>query len=366
MAYQLRDRHGATRAVAYLMLAAAPFVFVTGVVLTPHRPLPALFAVSVTCVAIAIAAVVCWARPQMVPDFFFLIAPLLAAVVITGMNLVTEDASTGAQLFYLWPVLYAASFLSRPFIYVNLFVVSAGEASVVFLLQAPGHALGDWGAMSLAVTMSAVVVVSLRDRADQLNGVLETQALADALTGLANRRSFDEALTRAAAWAWRNEGRLALLTVDVDHFKRINDTWGHAVGDRALQAVSAALTQVAGGDDDLVARMGGDEFVMLLRGDEARALRTAEALRAAVAAISDLPGGPPSLSIGVAILPDDADSVEGLVNASDAALYDAKTGGRGRVAMASDSTAYRHNLDAGRTVRQAPETAPDLARRLIS
>jgi diguanylate cyclase (GGDEF)-like protein len=76
---------------------------------------------------------------------------------------------------------------------------------------------------------------------------------------------------------------------------------------------------------------------MLLRADRAGAVRVAQALRAAVAEISTLPGGPPGLSIGVAVLPDDADTVEALVTASDAALYEAKTSGRGRVSVAADS-----------------------------
>jgi diguanylate cyclase (GGDEF)-like protein len=351
MAYQLRDHHGASRSVAYLMLAGAPFVFLTGVVLTPHRPLPGLIAVTVTCIAVAVGGWTCWARPHLMPDTFWLAAPFVSSVFITGMDLVTQDASTGAQLFYLWPVLYAASFLSRRVVYVNLAVVFLGESVVVFALQDPKRAMADCAAMMLAMSMTAVVVMSLRGRADQLLRVLETQALVDSLTGLANRRSFDEALERAGAWARRDDGRLALLTVDVDYFKRINDTWGHAVGDRALQAVAAAMNSVATADEDVVARLGGDEFVMLMRRDRAGAVRAAEDLRVAVAATSDLPGGPPGVSIGVAVLPDDATKTGALVTASDAALYVAKSRGRGQYAVANDTSADRHNAD-----RPAPPT----------
>jgi diguanylate cyclase (GGDEF)-like protein len=88
---------------------------------------------------------------------------------------------------------------------------------------------------------------------------------------------------------------------------------------------------------DVVARLGGDEFVMLLRRDRGGALRAAEDLRSAVARIDVLPVGPPGVSIGVAILPDHAGTVEALLMASDTALYDAKTRGRGQVAMAGDN-----------------------------
>jgi diguanylate cyclase (GGDEF)-like protein len=333
MAYGVRDVHGASRSLAYLMLAAGPFVFVTCLVTSPSFTV--LLSVSLTCVFIVAGGVLCWARPHLLPPHSWLLAPTLCTLLITGLNLVTQDASTGAQLFYLWPVLYAANFLSRRTIYFCLASVYSGDAVTVFLAGS-NVAASDWTAMVMAMTMIAVIVVSLRARADKLLRVLEGQALADPLTGLANRRSFDDALTRAGVWARRKGAPLALLTVDLDHFKAINDTWGHAVGDRALQAVATAMGSVVR-EEDLAARLGGDEFVMLLRADRAGAVRVAQALRTAVAEISTLPGGPPGLSIGVAVLPDDADTVEALVTASDAALYEAKTSGRGRVSVAADS-----------------------------
>jgi diguanylate cyclase (GGDEF)-like protein len=111
----------------------------------------------------------------------------------------------------------------------------------------------------------------------------------------------------------------------------INDTFGHAEGDRVLQAVAIALRTVVG-EDGLAARLGGDEFVVLLRAGRRAAAGVADGLRAVLAARTDLPGGPPGLSIGIAVLPGDARDVDDLVAASDAALYEAKTSGRGRVA----------------------------------
>jgi hypothetical protein len=256
MAYQLRDRHGASRAVAYLMLAAAPFIFVTGPILDRSLNAPAIAAVTVTSLVIASGGTLCLRRPELLPEYFWMIAPFLATILISGMNLVTHDASTGAQLFYLWPVLYAANFLSRRVGYCNLALVSTGEAVVVFTLLTPDKALGDWASLTLAMVMTAVVVVELRSRADQLMRRLENQALADPLTGLANRRSFDAALVEAGGWVNRTRRSLALVTIDVDHFKTINDTWGHAVGDQALQAVAEAMRSVAD-NDDVTARLGG-------------------------------------------------------------------------------------------------------------
>jgi diguanylate cyclase (GGDEF)-like protein len=212
----------------------------------------------------------------------------------------------------------------------------------------PQKAAADWVAMVLAMTMASMVVQSLRVRADRLRDVLEQQALADHLTGLANRRYFDDALVGAVSWAGRTDGSLALLTIDLDYFKAINDTFGHAEGDRVLQAVADAMRKVCGADA-VAARLGGDEFVLLLRMGRRAATGVADALRSAIAARTDLPGGPPGVSIGIALLPGDAGTVEELVKASDAALYEAKTSGRGRVAVAGD----RHNVD------RVPSYVPD-------
>jgi diguanylate cyclase (GGDEF)-like protein len=337
--YQLRDQHGASRAVSHLMMTASPFIFVT-FLLVPGQPVSHLVAVSITCVVLAVGGVQSRFRPDRMPGWFWFIAPFFAIMVVTGMNLATEDASTGAQLFYLWPVLYSANFLSRRVVYTTMIAVSATEASVVFpLLPTIGDAVSDWVSMTVAMTLIAIIVLSLRDRAERLRDVLETQALADPLTGVANRRSFDAELARSVAWSHSTGEPIALITIDVDHFKKINDTWGHAVGDQALQAVAAALEKVARRAGDIVARLGGDEFVMLLRTDPVGARHAADEVRAAMAQLTTLPGGPPGLSIGVAVLPDHAATAEELLGASDAALYQAKQGGRGRTAVAGELTA---------------------------
>jgi diguanylate cyclase (GGDEF)-like protein len=270
----------------------------------------------------------------------------VATAVISGLNVLTKDDTTGSQLFYLWPVFYAANFLSRRIVYASLIGVLVGEGLVLIVALKSDNAIADWVAMTLAMSMTAFVVLSLRERGDLLLRRLEGQALADPLTGLSNRRFFDEELNRAGEWAAATGRPLALVTVDLDHFKSINDTYGHAVGDQALQAVATAMRSV-GQQDDVMARLGGDEFVMLLRADTRGALRTTEALREAVAAVTSLPSGAPRLSIGVAVLPDHAATVDELAKASDAALYEAKSRGRSQVAVAESlrPAAARHNVD---------------------
>jgi diguanylate cyclase (GGDEF)-like protein len=325
MGYEIRDRHSASRSVAYLMAAASPFVLLTGFVVATHHTPAVQIAIVITSVALALGAWVCWSRPRRLPDLFYWAAPLIATSVISGLNLITHDVSTGSQLFYLWPILYAANFLRRRIIYLNVIAVSAGEGLVVVIALRAPNGFSDWIAMTIALIMTAVVVYSLRERADQLRRKLEAQAFADPLTGLANRRAFDTALASA--------GRpLTLVTIDVDHFKSINDAYGHAAGDDALQLVASAMRAVVR-STDVVARFGGDEFIMLIESELPDALEIVERLRASVAADTTLPFGPPGLSIGVAAIPDHAGNVHDLVRASDAALYTAKTNGRGRVAL---------------------------------
>jgi diguanylate cyclase (GGDEF)-like protein len=158
----------------------------------------------------------------------------------------------------------------------------------------------------------------------------------DGLTGLVNYREFHRQVTEEAVRYKRYGRPFSLLMLDIDHFKSVNDTHGHLVGDEALRAV-ATLIQTSVRPTDLVARYGGEEFVVVLpetTGVGAWAL--ADRLRHCIAdgALS-VPTGhalPQTVSIGVAAFPEDADSVEKLLSAADRALYAAKAGGRNRAA----------------------------------
>ena len=166
------------------------------------------------------------------------------------------------------------------------------------------------------------------------NAELELLAREDALTGVANRRRFDEALAGEVARAARYGGALSLVLADIDHFKRINDELGHAAGDEVIQAVGRVLRECARGRD-LVARYGGEEFAIVLpHTDLSQAVRFAERARKDVAALEGLPGKARiAASFGVAELAPRGDASQ-LVSAADAALYRAKNAGRDRVEAA--------------------------------
>ncbi len=158
---------------------------------------------------------------------------------------------------------------------------------------------------------------------------LAYMAMHDALTGLPNRAFFSEHIERAAKIATA-ETAIALLYLDVDHFKHINDSKGHAAGDALLCQVAARLTQLAG-ESDLVARLGGDEFALLVRLDQAGSIeRFAERLLDSLSTPFNLDGANEHVtcSIGIAIAPDHADDDDVLMRHADLALYAAKESGR--------------------------------------
>lgn len=168
------------------------------------------------------------------------------------------------------------------------------------------------------------------------NRVLECQAHQDALTGLANRRAFDDALARRVAESRETSAALAVVAFDLDHFKSINDRYTHAAGDAVLRDAASVLRAHCR-TSDLAARIGGEEFVLLLPGaDREAACAVAERVRAEVASrdfAALAPGVRVTLSAGVAVLENHGGADE-LLRAADAALYRAKGEGRDRVCAA--------------------------------
>ncbi|RYF33081.1 MAG: GGDEF domain-containing protein [Cytophagaceae bacterium] len=179
-----------------------------------------------------------------------------------------------------------------------------------------------------------------RDELTKANERLAQLASFDSLTGLANRRAFDEILERSFAEAWRSGQPLSLVMIDVDRFKEYNDLHGHPEGDKCLQQVARAIQTAVRRPLDFVARYGGEEMVMVLPNtDAAGAFSIAEAARYAVEAMhiphSVNPLREVTVSIGVAFWTFNSaiQTIEDLIRNADQALYQAKANGRNKVVL---------------------------------
>lgn len=185
------------------------------------------------------------------------------------------------------------------------------------------------------------VLEALNTQLQAQSAALEAIAFRDGLTGVANRRRFDQAFEAEWRYCRRKAVPLAILMIDIDHFKRYNDYYGHQAGDECLRSVAQVLAGKPGRPHDLLARYGGEEFVCLLPDcNRAGAEAQAEELRLAVAALALAHADSPTaahvtVSIGVsASIPRAEEGASALLAAADQALYQAKQSGRNRVASA--------------------------------
>jgi diguanylate cyclase (GGDEF)-like protein len=284
-----------------------------------------MFAVNAMLVSVMLANV--WAlrrgRAPLIP--FWALSILMVAGACTS---VLQQGLNGV----LW---------AYPAVFMFFFVLPRGAAmalGVVLLLAVPAASTVSLGwplapriFMSLGCELIMINVVL--NVIGELQRTLEAQAITDPLTGAYNRRHLQEQLAQRVAPVGRAVAGDALLAIDIDHFKRINDVHGHAVGDQVLCRVVAAIgaRKRAG---DLLFRTGGEEFVLLLpRVTLPAAQSLAEELRQRLSQTELIAGEVVTVSIGIsALVP--GQSVDARMQAADTALYEAKRLGRNRVAVA--------------------------------
>jgi len=211
---------------------------------------------------------------------------------------------------------------------VRLWKVLTGDVSGQLMTSAPLLGLGPlaahaalWTPASIALLLVPIVAMH---RSGKTAMKREQEALRDPLTGLANRTLLSTAADRALL---ATTGTTAMLLIDLDHFKDVNDTLGHAVGDQLLVAVAERLQEQAA-PTDLVARLGGDEFVVLVRRCDGvdSAVELADRLGEAIRQPYEVQGVTLTVgcSVGIGLAPDHVDTVEGLLRCADVALYTAK------------------------------------------
>ena len=224
-------------------------------------------------------------------------------------------AAGGDEMYYLWVTLYAAYYVGRWATAAHVAFIAAAYAATLVAIDPGPIGPSRWLTTVGLAAGAAVVVRVLSERIDRLVAELRHAAATDPLTGLLNRRAMGQRLGHELARARRTGEAFATLLIDVDGFKQINDSRGHAAGDSALEALAGVLTRELR-EIDTVARIGGDEFAVLLPATGvAGAQATAERLQARAGV---------SISIGAAVYGIDGLTGEELARAADAALYEAK------------------------------------------
>jgi diguanylate cyclase (GGDEF)-like protein len=323
----LVPRNGTTqRQIAYTAAAmyGGAAVVVIGQALTPGGP-PAEPVTAL--VALAAAPLLVVAGPRVPLGVLAMAGPL--GVVTIGVAIAsTPGAGDGAAL-YIWPVLWVAYFFGRrETVAIVLWIGVVHAAALIALPSGDGYA-DRWIDVMVSVSVVGLVVQALSHQNEALLRRFSDQARVDALTGLLNRRGFDERASTDLARAAREDVSVAVVSLDIDHFKRINDDYGHDAGDRVLVRLGEIFRNQSRGSD-LVVRMGGEEFAALLWAADAEdGLAFAERVRETLAAVDDLGVGRVTISGGVAAARQ-PQSVEELLRQADGALYEAKCAGRNR------------------------------------
>lgn len=274
---------------------------------------------------------------RVLPDWLANCMPSAAAILICVPTSMDESPDELGPLLLTWPVTFSAAVLSA-----RVAWTTAGVAALVFAALASLNRGVDGLVLWIEATTSLVVVcwmvVRVQSQASRLRETLARMARVDALTGLLNRRGFDEALEREHARRARAGPSWSLLLVDIDHFKRVNDRWGHQAGDETLRLLGGLLDSFFRATD-AVGRIGGEEFAVLMVniGPEEAAER-ASGLCETVRTRARAWDHPITVSVGVAITPSvsaEAPSPAELLAAADVALYAAKAAGRDRACSES-------------------------------
>ncbi|SFB21679.1 diguanylate cyclase (GGDEF) domain-containing protein [Cellulomonas marina] len=278
-------------------------------------------------------------RADRVPAPVWLALAALQPLAVAVMSITARDVSVSGQLGFAYPAVFAASQFRRRVAALVTAECVVADAAVVLTLQPVGPALQDLLVVTCGLVTVAGVLVLSNARQDGLVARLDALASLDPLTGLASRRGLEDAAARTLATLRADDpaGRLVvgLLVLDLDHFKTLNDTFGHPVGDAALVHLADVVRGVVG-PSDVVARLGGDELAVLVRGTPGTVDARAVAVHAAVTA-TELPHvgrWPLSVSVGYACAAPHRASFGSLYRAADEALYRAKRQGRDQVVAA--------------------------------
>lgn len=329
--------------VGLIMIAGA--MAIAGL-LVPYRlmVLPTILVAFLGCSTMLVLSIVRWVKKDPAARFYALawvfmlfggIVLALSKFTMLPRNLLTENATQVGSAIGV--ILLSVALADR----LNKEKKRAFEAQQRLLQEERKARMAQEKSLRIQQEANTLLEQRVQERTrdlESLNDQLRELSSTDALTGLKNRGHFDRAFSSAVVKAYRFGQPLSLLLLDIDYFKKFNDTYGHLVGDDCLQMVAGCIRQYVTRPQDLAARYGGEEFVVLLPDTpEEGALRVAEKIRSEIEntgfRVSDeilhL-----TISIGVcSVCPDRADATKEIFNRADEALYDAKAKGRNQVVV---------------------------------
>jgi diguanylate cyclase (GGDEF)-like protein len=296
----------------------------------------ALFVWALGLTAIITGVTLCWrgaslpARPM---------SPVLGfgTLLITLVVIASGQPDGRYSLFYVWVALQAFYFLQRRAAVLHMVSVAAQYALALVLLQGGAD---QWLLVLGTVVTTGWLIGALRARIERLS----TQARTDVLTGLANRRGFDEDIELALQSARHSGKLLSLVAIDLDRFKAVNDRYGHIAGDAILRRFAQLCAETV---DLAVARLGGDEFAIIASGrDPSSAAELAHRIHMAVRGDPQMTQHDVTISIGIATFPAHADSSRSLSRAADRALYHAKDLGSDQIVAYGPAVEQSRREDA--------------------
>ena len=327
------------------------------VALAPHSAQLNAHGFLVLSAVSAVVAAALWLLAERLTIGALSITTALGTVLVSfGTYFTGQIGGTPAsdnQILYIWVVLFAAYFLPRAHVIAHVVLIAAAYQVVLIEVGADATFVTRWLETVGTLLVVAVLISVLRARVTELVARLSDAARTDPLTGLLNRRCFEELLETELERALRNGQPVSLLLGDLDHFKQVNDHAGHAGGDAALVRI-AEILQYWKRRPDAIARTGGEEFALLLPNTtKEAAYGIAERLRGTVERAFAHKHVPVTFSFGIATYPQHAPTARSLLLAADQALYAAKELGRNLSVVYSNQVASLVSTEARERRAQA-------------
>jgi diguanylate cyclase (GGDEF)-like protein len=322
-----RARHRQMARFGGLLFGGGGAVTALGLLL-PHQPEVDVVGLALVAGASATIGLLLALAGERLPVSVYHLLPAAGTAAVSLALLFNGERNGGPaggdEMYYLWVVLYSAYFLGRAATAAYVALIALAYAVTLAAIDPGPIGTSRWLSTVGLVVGTALVVHLLSERIGRLVAELQIAARTDGLTGLPNRRAFEEHFEREVARAIRTDRPFALMLADIDQFKELNDRDGHLAGDAALTELGRLLPAQLR-RNDVPARVGGDEFAVLLPelGAE-EAVDLCSRLARAVSEGMREAGAPLSLSFGVAAFGRDGHTLDDLTRAADQGLYAAK------------------------------------------